>query len=57
MLWEMEGCGRNPVGDLPTSLIEQILDDVRDPRRLLPYFATGTAPAALISWLAVEDVA
>lgn len=56
MLWE----GRvweEPCGVLPTSLIEQILGDIRDPRRLLPYFATGTAPAALISWLAVEDVA
>ena len=56
MLWE----GRvweEPCGGLPTSLIEQILGDVRDPRRLLPYFATGTAPAALISWLATEEVA
>ena len=56
MLWE----GRvweEPCGVLPTSLIEQILGDVRDPRRLLPYFATGTAPAALISWLAAEEVA
>ena len=57
MLWEgrvwEEPCGGPP----PTSLIEQILGDVRDPRRLLPYFATGTAPAALISWLAAEDVA
>lgn len=53
--------GRNGVGGTlrgpPTSLIEQILGDVRDPRRLLPYFATGTAPAALISWLAAEEVA
>lgn len=55
MLWE----GRvweEPRG-APTSLIEQILGDVRDPRRLLSYFATGTAPAALISWLAAEEVA
>ena len=53
--------GRKGVGGTlrghPTSLIEQILGDVRDPRRLLPYFATDTAPAALISWLAAEEVA
>ena len=53
--------GRKGVGGTlrghPTSLIEQILGDVRDPRRLLPYFATGTAPAALVSWLAAEEVA
>ena len=57
MLWEgrvwEEPCGGPP----PTSLIEQILGDVRDPRRLLPYFATGTAPAALIRSLAAVEVA
>ena len=56
MLRGRKGVGRTLRG-LPTSLIEQILGDVRDPRRLLPYFATGTAPAALMSWLAAEEVA
>ena len=57
MLWGRKGMGGTLRGSPPTSLIEQILGDVRDPRRLLPYFATGTAPAALISWLAAEEVA
>ena len=53
MLWEgrvwEEPCGG------PPHFFDRT--DVRDPRRLLPYFATGTAPAALIRSLAAVEVA